>query len=74
MKNYYITFGQAHTTKDGRSLGNSYVKVTAANAAEARKVIFAARGDKWSFLYHKADDAGVNEFDLHEETLEDVEL
>lgn len=75
MPRYYFTFGMNHLNKDMMSLGNCYVEVEAENEAQARDMMFAARGDKWAFYYleeHKQ--SAIDRFNLTPQTLEQVTI
>lgn len=75
MPKFYFTFGANHLNKDLQSLGNSFVEVEAENEAQARDMMFAARGGKWAFCYleeHKQK--AIDRFDLTQQTLEQVTL
>lgn len=75
MHKYYFTFGSNHLNKDMMSLGNCYVPVEAENEAQARDMMFAARGAKWAFCYleeHKQ--RAIDRFNLTPQTLEQVTI
>ena len=75
MPKYYFTFGANHLNKDLMSLGNCYVEVEAENEAQARDMMFAARGNKWAFSYleeHKQK--AIDRFNLTPQTLEHVTI
>lgn len=75
MHRYYFTFGANHLNKDMMSLGNCYVAVEAENEAQARNMMFAARGAKWAFCYleeHKQ--RAIDRFNLTQQTLEQVTI
>ncbi|MES2730010.1 MAG: hypothetical protein V4621_07970 [Pseudomonadota bacterium] len=49
QKTYYATFGMNQT------LGRSYVKLAALNAADARAQLHLCYGTRWAFLYNAED-------------------
>lgn len=61
---HYFTFGTDHVGRDLHSLGNSYARIEARNADEARVIMALLRGRKWSHQYDSAEKAGVDEFRL----------
>lgn len=74
---WYFTFGANHLDESGDSLGNCFVAVTAPDGcedsfSETRKLMFAARGDKFCTQYPSAEEAGASKFGLVERTLESV--
>lgn len=75
MPKFYFTFGANHLNKDLQSLGNSFVEVEAENEAQARDMMFAARGGKWAFCYleeHKKK--AVDDWSLTPQTLDQVTI
>jgi hypothetical protein len=75
MESYYFTFGSNHTTAQGMSLGQAYVKVTDADYARARDRMVDARGAYFAFQYNEESFAGQPEkYRLIEVSLEDVRL
>lgn len=60
MKKYYFTFGC------GQPHENGYHVVTAQDREQARAEMFRRFGEKWSFQYGSAGDAGVDKYRLHE--------
>ena len=72
---FYFTFGSNHMTSKGESLGMSYVVVEAHNMQQARDMMFAARGPKWSFCYGADEFRGQpEEYNLTERSLESVTI
>lgn len=71
---FYFTFGYNHVDRRNLSLGNMCAEVEAASYGEAREMMFDARGDKWSFQYSTAEEAGVTLYGLRVVTLEDVRI
>lgn len=72
---YYFTFGSNHCDANGRSLGDSYLKVMATSESEARDMVCKVRGRKWAFSYpeeHWGDQA--ERYDLKMVGLEGVKL
>lgn len=76
MKNkYFFTFGSNHETKEGFSLGHSYVVIDANDLWEARDKMHKARGEVWSFSYTEEEFAGQPEkYGLTALTLDQVAL
>lgn len=75
MNKYYFTFGGNHRTREGFSLGQSYVVITAAFEEEARHLMHKARGDVWAFSYTEEEFKGQpEEYGLTELTLDQVKL
>ena len=75
MPKFYFTFGANHLNKDFMSLGNCYVEVEAETETQARDMMFAARGVKWSFCYlEKYKQKAIDRFDLIPQTLEQVTI
>lgn len=71
---YYFTFGSSHRDSKGRSLGNNYVKLEG-SVRDTRDMMFAARGDKWSFQYDETKFAGqAQKYGLVEVSLDEVAL
>lgn len=58
MKTYYFTFGF------GQPLENCYTTIEAKSAEEARQAMVQFYGDRWSFQYNSAKEAGVKRWNL----------
>ena len=75
MNNYYITFGTGHLDTEGRSLGDSYVKIRIESEAKARAIVFMLRGDKWAMSYTDKDyDEAIKQYNLTEKPLDSIVL
>lgn len=71
---YYFTFGCNHVAPNGSSLGDCYTVINAPSREAAIQVMTAARGKYWSMVYPSALEAGVNEWDLREVSLDEISL
>lgn len=70
----YFTFGTNHIKKNGESLGMSYCTVEAPSEAEARELMWSARGNRWAFSYPTPELAGVDRFNLKHVSLNEISL
>lgn len=60
MKKFYFTFGF------GQPHENCYHVIEANNETEAREDMCRKFGNKWSFMYDSAEEAGVEKYHLRE--------
>lgn len=74
LNKYYFTFGCGHLDSEGRSLGQSYCIIYAANSEDAREHMRSVRGDKYCTNYMSSKQAGVDRFELTQVFLEDIVL
>lgn len=64
MNTYFFTFGSNHYDEYGHNLFNCYTMIEAHSEDDARRIMTAYRGNKWSMVYKTAEDAGVNTYNL----------
>lgn len=75
MADFIFTFGANHTDAAGGSLGRNFVRINQAYAPqEARDLMFQARGNSWSMCYESEEEAGVDQFDLKEVSLDQIKI
>ena len=60
MNEFIVTFGY------GQPLAGCFTRIEAANAHEARGLIFKEYGNKWAFMYNSEEEAGVKQWGLKE--------
>lgn len=51
MKTFYFTFGTNHLDHKNNSLGRYYTSIQAFDENQARDIMIAYRGIKWSMVY-----------------------
>lgn len=71
MNRYYFTFGYGQYLLSGKSAANCYVVVCAEDEMQARTLMYAYYGRKWSMCYNSAEEAGVDKYNLKEVELGD---
>jgi hypothetical protein len=61
------TFGVGHTHPvTGEDLMGAYVRITAADELEVRRIMHQYFGARWAWLYRSEEEAGVDTYGLRE--------
>lgn len=70
---FWVTFGFGHHMgPEKRKLASCYTTVEAVNTTEASHLMWAKRGSRWSYMYDKTEQVGVDKYKLTYVPYEDL--